>query len=61
MQPMSQAAFTGSISCEVPGTRAPLLTVVPGTIGPKCLVHSGKRSAKRPHPRVSIKQFRAVS
>ena len=61
MQPMSQAAFTGSITNCVPGTRAPFGTIVPGTTGPKCLEHSGNFCAKNPQPSVSIKQFRAVS
>ena len=61
MQPMSQAAFTGSSWNWVPGTRAPFGTVVPGTMGPRCFAHSGKRSARKPQPSVSMRQWRAVS
>jgi hypothetical protein len=42
MQPMSQAAFTGSSSNWSARARALFKTVVPGTIGPRCLEHSGK-------------------
>ena len=59
--PMSKAAFTGSRTCCVPGTRAPSGTSVPGTIGPRCFVHSGKRRARKPVPSVSMRQSRAVS
>ena len=57
---MSQAAFTGSSSKDLPKTLAPFSTVVPGTIGPKCLVQFGYFKANRPQPIVSIKQFLAV-
>ncbi|SPV16504.1 Uncharacterised protein [Burkholderia gladioli] len=39
--PMSKAALTGSSWNEVPGTRAPLGTTVPGTSGPSSLVQAG--------------------
>ena len=57
---MFQAACTGSRQYEVPGTRAPPGTTVPGMMGPKCLVHSGKRKDNSPQPKVSIKHKRAV-
>src|ERR1700677_869500 len=61
MAPMLKAAWTGSSWKRVPGTFAPLGTMVPGTIGPSSFVHCGYSRASRPQPRVSIKQYRAVS
>ncbi len=53
--PILNAACTGSNCQSVPGTRAPLASIAPGTTGPRSLVHSEKRSASRPQPRVSSK------
>ena len=39
--PMLNAACTGSSWYGVPGTFAPFGTTVPGTIGPRSLVHAG--------------------
>ena len=39
--PRLKAAWTGSSCQGVPGTLAPWGTVVPGTIGPRSLVHAG--------------------
>ncbi len=61
MQPMLKAACTGSSWNCVPGTLAPLGTTVPGTMGPISLRQAGYSRASRPHPRVSIRQLRAVS
>ena len=41
---------------RVPGTRAPLGTTVPLTIGPSSLLHAGYSSASKPQPSVSIRQ-----
>ena len=41
MQPILKAAVTGSSTKEVPGTLAPLGTMVPGTTGPSSLVQAG--------------------
>ena len=41
MLPILNAAVTGSSTYEVPGTRAPLGTMVPGTTGPSNLVQAG--------------------
>ena len=61
MPVMDGVAATRAVREAVPGTRAPLGTKVPSTWGPSSLVHSGKRRASRPQPRVSIRQLRAVS
>ena len=61
MQPMLNAAMTGSSWNGVPGTLAPFGTTVPATTGPSNLVQAGYSSASRPQPSVSIKQLRAVS
>ena len=61
MHPISKAPLTGSNSKFVPGTSTPFGTLVPGTIGPNSLVQAGKFKAKKPQPRVSIKQYLAVS
>ncbi|MNT48717.1 hypothetical protein D3C72_1855130 [compost metagenome] len=39
--PILNAAWTGSSWYCVPGTRAPLGTIVPGTMGPSSLVQAG--------------------
>jgi hypothetical protein len=39
--PMLNAACTGSSWNEVPGTFAPLGTMVPGTMGPSSFVQAG--------------------
>ena len=61
MAPMLKAACTGSSWNCVPGTFAPLGTMVPGTMGPRSLVHAGYDSASSPQPKVSSRQWRAVS
>ncbi len=58
--PMLKAPCTGSSSKRVPGTRAPLITRMPGTSGPSSLLQAGNESAASPQPSVSIRQCRAV-
>jgi hypothetical protein len=59
--PRLNAAWMGSSWKDVPGTFAPLGTTVPGTTGPRSFVHAGYSSASKPQPRVSMRQYRAVS
>lgn len=61
MAPMLKAPLTGSSWKGVPKTLVPLGTTVPGTMGPRSLVHSLKRRPSRPQPMVSRKTNRAVS
>lgn len=57
---MLNAARIGSSWYGVPGTLAPLGTVVPSTTGPIKFLHESKRRPSSPHPMVSIRQRRAV-
>ena len=61
MHPISKAPLIGSNLKFVPGTRTPNGTEVPFTTGPNILVQAGNLRASNPQPRVSIRQFLAVS
>src|SRR5918992_2690286 len=60
-QPRWKAAYTGSKAHPVPGTRAPLGTRVPGTVGWRSFMQSASSRADRAHPRLSIRQRRAMA
>src|ERR671914_1167675 len=60
-QPRWKAAYTGSKAHPVPGTRAPLGTRVPGTVGWRSFMQSASSRADRAHPRLSIRRAMAMA